>query len=266
MDNLQLKSADISFNEVNENIEQFTHTEPKQTNKKNIPFWSENPNVLLQSEYITEFYPIETMSYEQKLNAITRTILVLSIICFLFTQNIRIIFVLVITIAAIFILYFYHQKEKQKAASKKQTLEKKENFENPTMDYLNETTINETIFDTPTANNPFSNVLVTDYQYNINKKPAPASFNSNVSETILEQAKQLVRDANPDQPDISDKLFKDLGDQFVFEQSLMPFNSMPNTAIPNDQAAFAEFCYGSMVSCREGNRFACARNLSRYTN
>ena len=82
----------------------------------------------------------------------------------------------------------------------------------------------------------------------------------------LEQAKQLVREANPDQPDITDKLFKSLGDQFEFEQSLRPFYSNPSTTIPNDQQSFAEFCYGSMISCKEGNNFACARNTSHYTN
>ena len=62
------------------------------------------------------------------------------------------------------------------------------------------------------------------------------------------------------------KLFKDLGDQYIFEQSLRPFNSTSSTTIPNDQGAFADFCYGSMVSCKEGNMFACARNLARHTN
>jgi hypothetical protein len=107
---------------------------------------------------------------------------------------------------------------------------------------------------------------MTDYEYNPNKKPAPPAFNKNVNDTILKQAKQLVSEANPDQPDIADKLFKDLGEQLVFEQSLRPFNSNPSTTIPNDQAAFADFCYGSMISCKEGNKFACARNLSRHTN
>ena len=81
-----------------------------------------------------------------------------------------------------------------------------------------------------------------------------------------EEAKQLVVKSNPNQPDIADKLFKDLGEQYVFEQSLRPFHSNPSTTIPNDQQAFAEFCYGSMVSCKEGNPFACARNLTRHTN
>ena len=122
------------------------------------------------------------------------------------------------------------------------------------------------VFATPTSINPFSNVLISDYDYNVNKKPAAPSFNTNVNNDILIQAKQLVSEANPDQPDISDKLFKDLGEQFVFEQSLRPFHSNPSTTIPNDQQGFAEFCYGSMVSCKEGNMFACARNLARHTN
>ena len=51
-----------------------------------------------------------------------------------------------------------------------------------------------------------------------------------------------------------------------FEQSLRQFTSNPGSTIPNDQGAFADFCYGSMVSCKEGNQFACARNLSRHIN
>jgi hypothetical protein len=76
----------------------------------------------------------------------------------------------------------------------------------------------------------------------------------------------MVIEANPGQPTIADKLFQDLGNEFVFEQSMRPFHSNPATTIPNDQGAFADFCYGSMVSCKEGNLFACARNLSRHTN
>jgi hypothetical protein len=235
---------------------------------KVIPFWSENPNVLFQNEYILEFFPVETMTYKQKLNAITRTILVLTIVGYLITYNIRILLVTGITLFSIFILHHYQEKEKAKTEIKKPTLETKEGFGNPALDYLQENNviIPDNVFAKPGPDNPFSNVLVTDYDYNPNKKPAPPSFNTNVNNDILLQAKQLVSDANPDQPDIADKLFKGLGDQLVFEQSLRPFNSNPNTTIPNDQGAFADFCYGSMISCKEGNPFACARNLSRYTN
>jgi hypothetical protein len=105
-----------------------------------------------------------------------------------------------------------------------------------------------------------------DYDYNVNKKPAPPSYNETVGDDILKTAKQLVINSNPDQPDIADKLFQDLADEFIFEQSMRPFYSNPATTIPNDQEAFSQFCYGSMVSCKEGNSFACARNLDRHTN
>jgi hypothetical protein len=102
-------------------------------------------------------------------------------------------------------------------------------------------------------------VLLTDYEDNPNKKPAPASYNRANTQDILTQAKEFVKTANPDQPDIADKLFKDLGEELQFEQSMRPFYSTSATTIPNDQEAFADFCYGSMVSCKEGNMFACSR-------
>ena len=37
------------------------------------------------------------------------------------------------------------------------------------------------------------------------------------------------------------------------------FYSMPNTQIPNNQKAFAEFCVGDMTSCKEGNIDACSK-------
>jgi hypothetical protein len=39
-----------------------------------------------------------------------------------------------------------------------------------------------------------------------------------------------------------------------------------NSTIPNDQGVFAEFCYGSMNSCKSGNIFACAKQTSTQQN
>jgi hypothetical protein len=230
--------------------------------KRVIPFWGENPNIILDQKYIFEFFPIETMSYDQKLNAITRTIIVLTILGFIFSQNLRILLIGLITMGVIFLMQYYHTIEKSKIDSKKEGF-----ASDNALDFMtqNKMPIRGDIFQEPDSSNPFSNVLMTDYDYNPNKKPAPPAFNENINSKILKEAKQLVVDANPDQPDIADKLFKDLGENLVFEQSLRQFSSNPSTTIPNDQGAFAEFCYGSMISCKEGNNFACARNMSHYT-
>jgi len=233
-----------------------------------IPFWINNPNVLFQKEYIMEFYPIDTMTYEQKLNAITRTVLVLTVFGFVFTKSFRLLLISLITLTVIYLMFYYHELEKAKTDSKKKVVAIKEGFEGAGYDFLqkNGIPIPPDIFQQPDAQNPFSNVLMTDYDYNPDKKPAPPSFNSNINDAILASAKQTVINANPGQPDIADKLFADLGEQLTFEQSMQPFYSNPGSTIPNDQAAFAEFCYGSMISCKEGNAFACARNLTHYNN
>ena len=229
----------------------------------NTPFWFENPNILFDTSKITEIYPTADMTYNRKLNAITRAVIYVSLIVLVLTRSVRAIFIAVITIGAIYLVYRYDMKEKEK------TKMAKEGFSDIVRDTIAEDgslSIPNEVFQAPTPENPFGNVLVSDYDYNVNKKPAPPTYNRNVQNDVLLQAKQVVRDVNGDQPEVIDKLFQDLGEQYVFEQSLRPFYSNPNTTIPNDQQAFAEFCYGSMVSCKEGNKFACARNLARHIN
>ena len=259
---------EIPSNEEIKNVLNDINMLPKNTKEqKIIPFWSEDPNILFNQSYILEFFPVDTMTYEQKLNAVSRAVIVLIFFGLFVSYSISIILVGTITLASIFVLYFFHKKEQAKVESK-QSYEEKEGFDNPAMVYLKENNLpmDPNIFMKPTSQNPFSNVLMTDYDFNPHKKPAPPSFTSDINKEILDETKQMVREINNTQPDITDKLFKDLGEQLEFEQSMRNFYSTPNTTIPNDQAAFAEFCYGSMISCKEGNLFACARNLDRHTN
>jgi len=223
-----------------------------------IPFWSDNPNILLNNEFLFEFFPVDNMAFEQKLNAISRTIVLLSLMTFFYTKSFRILFIGAISLFFIFMLH-----KSMKPATKQEP----EGFDITTpAKQLYTTTDVMNVFREPDSSNPFGNVLITDYVDNPQRKPAPPAFNENVNAEIIEKAKEFVRKANPDQPDITDKLFKDLGDEYVFEQSLRPFTSTASTTIPNDQQSFSEFCYGSMVSCKEGNAFACAKNVARYNN
>jgi hypothetical protein len=224
-----------------------------------IPFWSNNPNILLQH---MELFPVESMTFEQKLNAITRGVVLLSIIALILSRDIRFLIVMIFTILAIYLFYAREIDRTKKVPVAEQ-------FENPADLILKQASpelSKDNVFDEPDSSNPFGNALVTDYEYNPKKKPAPPAFNEGVNEKILKQAKTLVQELNPDQPNISDKLFRDLGEQYVFEQSLRQFTSNPSTTIVNDQTGFADFCYGSMTSCKEGNLFSCARNLPRHTN
>lgn len=248
-------------------------SDKKAPHHKTVPFWAENPNVLLNPAYLTEFFPSEDMTYSQKLNAITRMILALTIAVFVWTGTIRTILFGVLSVGAIYLVHYYYAADKSKTEKRKdaftgfgrQTAET-----SPAIAVLSDNLAGVSpvdVFDSPAAGNPFSNVLVTDINGNPTKKPAPPAYNDHVNQSILSAAKDAVIQANPGQPDISDKLFKDLGEQLTFEQSMRQFYSTPSTTTPDDQQAFAEFCYGSMISCKEGNKFACARSAatSRHT-
>lgn len=230
---------------------------PKEPN--DVPFWSKNPNIIFDKDHILEFFPTEEMSFNQKLNAITRVVLLMTVGTFAYTQHVQILLVGATSLFFIFMLYQYRIADG-----------KDEGFEMSPV--LIDTGVDTThanmdsVFQAPSSNNPLGNVLVTDYLYNPKRKPAPPAYNESVSANITEKAKQMVIDNNPNNPDIADKLFKDLGDQYMFEQSMQPFYSTASTTIPNDQEAFTEFCYGSMVSCKEGNAFACAKNNSTKYN
>ena len=51
-------------------------------------FWSNDPLVLFH----IEFWPIESMTFEAKMNAISRTVILMTILGLIFTQNINLLF------------------------------------------------------------------------------------------------------------------------------------------------------------------------------
>jgi hypothetical protein len=224
--------------------------EKQEKQEKQTEFWGSNPNVLFQN--IHELFPNENMDYIQNINAITRLVIVLVVVSFVLSKSVRLLLIGVATLVFIYAVYFYQNK-------------RKEEFSNQLDDILDDLNVDKNdVFAEPTSSNPFGNVLVTDVELNPDKKPAPPAFNYNVNESIIEQTKKMVEEANPSQPNIREKLFKDLGEELSLEQSLRQFHSNANTSVVNDQTGFAEFCYGNMVSCKEGNLFACAKNASNY--
>ena len=216
-------------------------------------FWLKNPMILIDKNHITQLWPEKNMQMEDKLNAMTRFILVLTILGFIFTNSVKVIMSGVVTLAVIVMLYF-SKKDKKKISVDDL---KREGFTNREV-YQNL----KDNFTTPTPKNPMMNVLVNEYSENPHRKQAAPSFNEEVTEDINESVKRnLIEEQNVDP-----RLFQNLGDNFVFDQSMRNFYTTPNTKIPNDQKGFAEYCYGTMISCKEGNEFACERNMYKNPN
>lgn len=114
----------------------------------------------------------------------------------------------------------------------------------------------QTEYTTPEKTNPMMNVLLTDIHNEPTRKAAAPSFTPVIETEINDSVKE----------NLDPRLFKDLGDNIVFDQSMRNFHTMPNTTVMNDQKAFAEFCYGNMPSCKEGDGDMCHKKNYRHIN
>ena len=252
------------------NNEDTVETTPQPTieiyKEPNHPFWAEDPNILLRPEHALEFFPTETMSFNQKLNAITRIVLTLTTISYLVTKKTNLIIGSVISIVCIYLMYFYHKNEDLKKSEgfrdEQGNLVKLYDRNGPNQ-VIQEASI-DTNFQTAQPRNPLSNVLISDYDYNPNKKPAQPSYTKEGKNSILEETKKTIQLLNEGHPNIEKKLFQDVNDNLELEQSMRQFYSTANTTIPNDQDSFVQFCYGDMISNKEGNQFAAVRNNPRH--
>jgi hypothetical protein len=225
------------------------------------PFWLNEPTILFNKKQITEIWPNPNMSNMEKLNAISRFVIIASLLGYLITLNTGIIFVCIITLAVIAILY-HVQSNKNKADEKAKEMPQKikESFTNSIL--YNEV---KNDYTSPKENNPMMNVLLPEISYNPTRNEAAPSFNVEVEKEINNKTKDYVVDTTfsdesaKQKEYIKRKLFSDLGDNYNLDYSMRNFYTNPNTTIPNDQEGFANFCFGDMISAKEGNEFALGR-------
>lgn len=213
-------------------------------------FWLNKPGVLFEKEQISQVWPIQSMSSEEKLNAISRLVIIMTILGYIITQRFRIVITGLVTLLSIIILQHFQTKQKTE-----------EGFTNPELYKALKSS-----FTTPTVVNPAMNVLLTERTDNPNRAPAAPAYNSEVEKEMNEKTKEFIGKAFNDQ-DIDKKLFSDLGDNYTFNQSMRTWYATPNTTIPNDQKGFAEFLYGNMPSCKEpSGGLECTKNNPRWIN
>jgi len=213
--------------------------------------WLKDPRILMRQDQLTELWPLSTMSSEEKVNAITRLVIFLTLIGYL------------LTLVLIGILYYFPWKPKNQRVQ--------ESFSNQLSGVYPEFTnpgayeVNKNSFTKPTNSNPMMNLMLPEIYYDPKRKPAAPAFNKAVETQINSAVKEFV--AKPfDDPEIKDKLFADLGDEITFNRSMLQYNATSNQQVPNDRAAFQDFCYGDMISAKEGNPWALERKQSGAYN
>jgi hypothetical protein len=217
-------------------------------------FWTNEPTILFNKEYMLDLWPSSNMNYEQKLNAITRLIILVSILGYILTMSTRIIFVGIITLVIIFVLFkMKKQKLTKEMLDEGFTVQGNEvtglfnkNLTTTTTNPVTLESVLKTEFKEGTKRNPFSNVLLTEIMDEPDRKSAPPSFNPDVDEKITKDVKRSVQLLNPDIKNTSKQLFGDLYQEFNLDQSNRVFFSTANTKVANDQGAFAQFLYNDL--------------------
>jgi hypothetical protein len=187
-----------------------------------MSFWINNPSILFNSKHITEIWPNSNMSRDEKLNAITRFVILVSLIGYMCINRL-IIIIFGLIIIGIIVLLYRNQIEGMTPYFK--------NSENAKIN----------------TNNPFNNVLITDYTFNPNKKEFKEDYTPDLETKLNNSIKSSIIEQNKDNDEITD-IFKSDGDNLDLEQSSRQFFTNPITTIPNKQDSFLEFCYGKLPS------------------
>ena len=216
------------------------------------PFWFNDPIILFNKESILEIWPTQQMSFEAKLNAISRLVIFMSLLGFIFTRNFKLIIIGIVTLAIIFTLY---KLRKQSIVKFKEGFSVNSSIQpsalSPAPMTTNPVTLESVLrseFHPTTKKNPFGNVLLTDIADDPNRKAAAPSFNPDVYDEITSSVKKQTQMLNPDIINTNKQLYGDLYDSYTLDNSMMRFYSTANSRITNDQNAYAMYLFGNMPS------------------
>lgn len=233
-----------------------------------IQFWSNEPTVLFNKDYVFELWPMTDMCYEQKMNAVTRLIILITILGYVLTRSQRILIVGFLTLAIIFVLFKMRKQKITNAILNEGFIgddsgmfDSKPKNNTPVNSVTLQSVLNSEFKD-GNKKNPFSNVLLTQIMDDPDRKSAPPAFNLDVSEDITKNVKRSVQMMNPGIKNTSRQLYDSLWDKFELDQSDRLFYSTPNTRVePGNQSAFGQWLYGTMPSAKESTPEG---NMQRY--
>ena len=222
------------------------------------PFWSNDPTIIFNKDNILQLWPTSNLTFEAKLNAISRIVILLSLLGFLFTRKTHFLIICAITLAIIVSLYKFRKQKIVKALTQQNMEGFQVNNPKESRDSSSTTTNPVTLetllrsdFHPTTKKNPFGNVLLTDIMDQPDRKAAAPSFNPDVYDDINASVKKQTQMLNPGIINTNKQLYGDLYDSYTLDNSMMRFYSTANSRIASDQGAYGEFLYGGMYSGKE---------------
>jgi hypothetical protein len=237
-------------------------------------FWTSNPRILISTDRLMEFWPNQSMSDFEKLNAIARFSIYAGILLLIYQGETWPLYIPVIGLALTMFLsktIANKQEDMQSEENKELSEDRIYNEFNPLDaddDYTKDPGLNyeqrlkktiedeyyqknmrgkskEIVLDgeqctAPTRDNPFMNVTVNQYSDNPQRS---AACNPQKVSADIEQ-------------NFNHDLYKDAGDIFSKENYQRQFYTMPSTTNPNKQGDYARWLYGTPLgsTCKEDSQ------------
>jgi len=200
--------------------------------------WYNDLKGFITQDNFLNFFPTPNMAYQEQINSIIRFTLYLVIILLLFKNNYRVLYILVIVLLLTYGMSLIDNVEKKnhEESFKKQNLA------------VSKTTKKECV--KPTTENPFMNVLLTDYK--------EGSKRSNKEACDIDN-KNVIKSMN-DKYD--ERLFRSVDDVYMNNGGDRQFYTMPVTDVVNDQTGFAKWLYDRGPTCKEGAIEQCYNNVN----
>ena len=199
-------------------------------------FWTDNPRVLVQMDKLTSIVPSNDLSLDERLNAIARLSMYVALALMIYKRSS---WPIVIGVVGLFVTAYIYQ-------NKSEGFQEMDPIERAIYDteYRPETKtkqLKRKDCHMPTRDNPFMNVLTSDYSLNPSKKPA-CNDTPKVKQNI--------------EGHFNHNLYKDINDIFDKNNGQRQFYTMPSTTIPNDQGGFAKWLWGiRSPTCKEDTRY-----------
>ena len=206
------------------------------SNVNSDPFWLDKISILFKKERLIEFFPTYKMTLIEKLNAITRLGIYLGLVLYFVTKKYLYLYIPII-VGSFTIFIFKTQRE---------NIELYFNSYNSELNRENKKILEKKKCTKTSINNPFMNFnVITD---------DPARTEACDTWNSKEEAKKVEDNFNYN-------LYRDVSDLYGKNNSQRQFYTMPSTTMPNDQTAFAKWCYNTGPTCKEKS-INCTANWS----
>lgn len=224
------------------------------------PIWLNDFNILFKRDRMMEFFPSKSQTHEERINAIVRLSLYISILLTLYHSNGKYMGIFIFLLGFTSMLSKYDKEELNKDSITIEQQMKKTFIDEKTKPHLNNFTPslglniekleNEKRPDDtdgkciePTIDNPFMNVTMKDYM-NLDKngkiidRPPACDPNDKDIKEMMDES-------------FNNNLYRDVSDVFGKMSSQRNYYTMPWTTIPNNQNEFAKWLYLNPKTCKE---------------